>query len=664
MKFEERAKRPIYVYSTNIDELHALQNFGRFCVKTKAGTFGDQLDRLLVLLYFTLTSQVWGRCRKLYDAICKRSLKNGQVVSTLGEGVRLLRQQEDTLLIAWARGLTAAIRKARPQSTIRIASLLRSLCRLQAPTEKLIIDSANRIVQEYRRHRQESEAVAGEELMERSTKPARGFNATAGFAVSDRIVPYCTGKATIPREHAGFCKFDFPQRGMRESPILLRLDRPANKLLVETADHLKTMGDFFVGDISSMVTDDTEGRKVLKINGRRIKKPESFGDELNENPGQVVYTDPANQFLAPSIDSYLTKKTLFELKIYLVRIQKLEEIMKEMKTPDVAFRVKIWAGDRFWAATPFSRPKLKKKGGMCEFKQTYRVRVDPAFMDAVMVSLWVCPIESGKLPDVLESLKREMSLGFSRVRLNNIPEQKKVLWIPLNNDTYPDKPFAGEDDPMISLNYKLIPNLPGNFPEIPMWGKQYTIGDMAYYNEEMSLRYPGSQAEFDMLQRADIKFDPARVNTNGTPLRYPATEEEWRTANLEDRPFRPDEVSVETLKRIQNRVPFMFRMPKNKETFAFLQLPGNYAKLSKKYKGGEIVKEMDSFEAKQVCVLKGMDKEDNCYLTLAEHEEGQAAVITVSLVIVHGGRKSWPRSSRPPSRVSPFSTRAIIIQHT
>ena len=254
---------------------------------------------------------------------------------------------------------------------------------------------------------------------------------------------------------------------------------------------------------------------------------------MNEKSGQTIYVDPASQFLAPSIDSYLTKKSLFEIKIYLARVQKLDEIIKVLKTPDIAFRVKIWAGDKFWTSTQFSRPRMKMNGGQCEFKQTYRIRVDPAMMDAVTVSLSVCPIEKGMLPDILESLKREMSLGFSRIRLSNIAEQKKVLWIPLNNDFYPDKPFAKAEDPMISINYKLVQNLPGNFPEAPMCGKQYTIGDMVYYNEEVKLEYPATQAEFDLLQRADIKFNPARVGTAGTPLRPPATEDEWKMAKLE-----------------------------------------------------------------------------------------------------------------------------------
>ncbi len=263
-----------------------------------------------------------------------------------------------------------------------------------------------------------------------------------------------------------------------------------------------------------------------------------MGDALSEKPGQPLYVDPASQFLAPSVDSYLTKKTLLEVKVYLARIRQLDDIIKELGTRDIGFRVKIWAGERFWTATPFVRPSMKRRGGVCEFRQTFRVRVNPRSMDTVTISLWVCPLESGRLPDVLESLKRELSLGFSRLRLSAIPEQRKVFWIPLNNGIYPDKPFAEENDPMISLNYRLLPNLPGNFPESVLSGKQYTIGDAVYFTDKAELSYPGTRAEFDLLQRRDIEFDQDKAGMLGTPLRYPATEAEWRAADLESTLYR------------------------------------------------------------------------------------------------------------------------------
>ena len=37
---------------------------------------------------------------------------------------------------------------------------------------------------------------------------------------------------------------------------------------------------------------------------------------------------------------------------------------------------------------------------------------------------------------------------------------------------------------MISMIFQLIPNTPGNYPEVAMSGKNYTIGEMVYYNEQ------------------------------------------------------------------------------------------------------------------------------------------------------------------------------------
>ena len=321
---------------------------------------------------------------------------------------------------------------------------------------------------------------------------------------------------------------------------------------------------------------------------------------------------------------------LLEVKIYLVRIRKLDEMIKELKTVDLGFRVRIAAGERFWIATPFVKPKnMEKTAGLCDFKLSYRIRVDLLRFDTVTVSLWVCPIENGRLPDVLESLKKERSLGFTRLRLTAVPEQKKVLWIPLNNETYPDKPFSRQDDPMISLNYRLLRDVPGNFPEVPLSGKQFSVGDIVCFIEKLDLSYPSTEAEFSLLHRPDIVFDPSRANTAGTPLRTPATAKEWRIADLDPEAFKAEDSSQS---QAQSKVPFMFRMPKDKETFENLRLPGDYGKLKKKgYKVGDVVKELDSVEAKQVCILRGIDTKNNCYMTRINESDSEGIVIKARL---------------------------------
>ena len=89
---------------------------------------------------------------------------------------------------------------------------------------------------------------------------------------------------------------------------------------------------------------------------------------------------------------------------------------------------------------------------------------------------------------------------------------------------------------------------------------------------------------------------------------------------------------IENLLRIQHKVPFMFRMPGDKESFAECHLPGNYAKLSKIYKPGDIVKDLEGLDAKQICILRGLDKNENCYLTLADQVEAEGNVVKVRIL--------------------------------
>lgn len=207
---------------------------------------------------------------------------------------------------------------------------------------------------------------------------------------------------------------------------------------------------------------------------------------------------------------------------------------EKLKTKDVAFRVKVRVGDNFWTSTPFVHPQKQKKGIMCDFKETYCIRVDRDKVDKAIVSLWVCPIEGEQLPDEFQSLKTELTFGYTIIRLDKeIAEQKKVYWIPLNNGVCFEDLTMKKDDAMLSMNFSLMEKMPGNYPEAAMSGKNFTIGEMVYYNEMIELKYPGTQSEFDLLERKDINFEPERVGKVGCPLRYPMNEDEWKLANIE-----------------------------------------------------------------------------------------------------------------------------------
>jgi len=79
-----------------------------------------------------------------------------------------------------------------------------------------------------------------------------------------------------------------------------------------------------------------------------------------------------------------------------------------------------------------------------------------------------------------------------------------------------------------------------------------------------------------------------------------------------------------------NEIPFVFRLPKDKETFIKRKLPGNYEKLLAIYGREGVVKELESYKVKRVCVLKGIDKDGNCYLIPVEKaNDPNAECITV-----------------------------------
>lgn len=74
--------------------------------------------------------------------------------------------------------------------------------------------------------------------------------------------------------------------------------------------------------------------------------------------------------------------------------------------------------------------------------------------------------------------------------------------------------------------------MPGNYPEAPLSGKAYNTEDLVQYSEDVYLDYPKDEAEFATLRRKDLDFDPSRVGTRGTPLRYPANPVELRLSDL------------------------------------------------------------------------------------------------------------------------------------
>ncbi len=291
MRFDERKKRPIFFYSNDLDELHALKNYGRFCEKAigieeskDLRSFASKLEQLLSLACFSRTTPIWTMCKRLYDAKCGKANKRLEsFVNTVGAGLKLVLQQEDTLIIAWARAFTAKIIRARPRSTIRTALAVCPVAHQRAPTELQIERAASKIVSEYRRRHRETESFSQESLRgsENGAANITETRATiASFRVAESIKAIRDGKERVPREHAGLCRFCFPDRDYPEveSPEI-RVDSGGEKLVVLSTKQ-EVLGELFLGEISSIVLNDNPGsdsRSWLRVNGRRIRGPDSFG---------------------------------------------------------------------------------------------------------------------------------------------------------------------------------------------------------------------------------------------------------------------------------------------------------------------------------------------------------------------------------------------------
>lgn len=239
------------------------------------------------------------------------------------------------------------------------------------------------------------------------------------------------------------------------------------------------------------------------------------------------------KFLSRSVNSYLAKKKLIEFKILFARITDMKQIFQILKTDDVGVKLKIKMGENFWTSTDIVNPKKDKKGYFCELRQLIRLSYDQLQVPNAEFILVAFSNENQKLPKVFQSLKQEVIIGCSTIPINKLPENKEYIWIPLNNDKNYANFMIYREGARLSLSYKILENLPGNYPETLMEGKCFSIGEMVYCNEQIELKYPNSKLEFDLLQRKDIEFDSSRVGTNGCPLRVPMTDEEWKASVLD-----------------------------------------------------------------------------------------------------------------------------------
>lgn len=166
--------------------------------------------------------------------------------------------------------------------------------------------------------------------------------------------------------------------------------------------------------------------------------------------------DPASRFYAKSIDSYLTKKTLLELELHSIRLDDASDVIRDLETDNLRMRLKVTIGNIFWTSVPFAIPRMKGNSVTCDFKQVCKVRVDPNASDYVTISLHAIARENDRLPDALKTLKKELKLGYIKIVVADVQEQKKLSWVPLNNGLINENPENDKKIPMLALNMRMM----------------------------------------------------------------------------------------------------------------------------------------------------------------------------------------------------------------
>ncbi len=108
---------------------------------------------------------------------------------------------------------------------------------------------------------------------------------------------------------------------------------------------------------------------------------------------------------------------------------------------------------------------------------------------------------------------------------------------------------------------------------------------------------------------------------HGSPLRWPKNDDEWAMAGLE-RTSRYGYLigtSFPNARRaagaMEDRLPFLFKMPATEEQFRERKLRGDYKELARMYRPDDIVDELGFVEVQHVCVLRGIDSDDYCHLS-------------------------------------------------
>jgi hypothetical protein len=473
MKFDKRPAGPVFFYTDELNEAQALKDYGLFCKRMATeenSTLESKTLKLLDAIWYNNASVGFNFITRLYKMAVRGSKKTCKSMKSIADANTYFENQKKMLLKAWANNVNSKARHFKPRSTIRLAMFLRTLAKVHNPNEELIVSSTKRILDAYEKEHEVARGVFNEAINEKANRRFEGMSAYSVYKVSPLIEGYAADQKEVPVEDRSYTKFDFSTGEFEATDSQVRIDYYNHKVnVVSRYEKNKIYGSVPIDDISSIVINEAppeiESRNLrwLKVNGRKIKEEEKYGKVDNNKIGETLsseqYIDPTSKFYALSVDSYLTKKTLIELKLHSIRLKDAAHVKEDLGTEDIKLRLKVNTGDIFWTSLPFVAPKMKGDSISCDFKHICRVRINPESSDYVMITLYAVAAESDKLPDTLKTLKKEAKLGLIKIPLADVVKQKKLMWIPLNDGFYSENPDSDKKTPMLAMSMRILKNV-------------------------------------------------------------------------------------------------------------------------------------------------------------------------------------------------------------
>ena len=234
MMFEQRKRRPIFVYDNNLNMLQGLKNYGVFCktINEKYGTrFDLKLIRLLASLSYFNTVVPWNSIKSVLNKMIDKSKRMTVLINSFPIIAQMLDQQKKFLLLAWAYGITHKPKRYRLKPVLRLNRQSTMIPRFRYPIDQDIPEAAKAIFKLYKEYRTRANKDPDNEIAEKARRRSNGISAASVYKISPEIVPIAHGIKEVPKEYKDFTKFNFPNVEFSQPEGIVKLDH-INKLIL------------------------------------------------------------------------------------------------------------------------------------------------------------------------------------------------------------------------------------------------------------------------------------------------------------------------------------------------------------------------------------------------------------------------------------------------